>query len=174
MGTPKADEWQTLITIYIPLALISLWGDGTVHKSKNINMQLHQTLDHTMALVQAVYITCARSTTIEQANAYRSFIGTWVSQLKVLHPNVDYRPNRHMSLHISEFLLSFGPVCSWWCFPFECLIGQLQRLPTNNKFGTCGIMYSEKLYSMCSKRSIGIYYSNLLCPSCKAQGLACS
>ncbi|KIK20277.1 hypothetical protein PISMIDRAFT_34821, partial [Pisolithus microcarpus 441] len=24
-GTVKADEWRTLITIYIPLALISLW-----------------------------------------------------------------------------------------------------------------------------------------------------
>ena len=56
-GTPKADEWRTLITIYIPLALISLWGDGMAHKSKNIDVQLRQALHHTMALVQAVYIT---------------------------------------------------------------------------------------------------------------------
>ncbi|KIM63407.1 hypothetical protein SCLCIDRAFT_117347, partial [Scleroderma citrinum Foug A] len=108
-GTPKADEWRTLITVYIPLALISLWGDGTAHKSM----------------------------TIKRAIAYRSFVGTWVSQLKILHPAVDHCPNCHMSIHIYEFLLSFGPVCSWWCFPFERLIGQLQRLPMNNKFGMC-------------------------------------
>ncbi|KIM61795.1 hypothetical protein SCLCIDRAFT_121116, partial [Scleroderma citrinum Foug A] len=136
-GTPKADEWRTLITIYIPLALISLWGDGMAHKSKNIDVQLCQALDHTMALVQAVYITCARSMTIKRAIAYRSFVSTWVSQLKILHPAVDHHPNCHMSIPIYKFLLSFGLVRSWWCFPFEHLIGQLQHLPTNNKFSTC-------------------------------------
>ena len=136
-GTPKADEWRTLITVYIPLALISLWGDGMAHKSKNIDVQLRQALDHTMALVQAVYITCARSMTIKRAIAYRSFVGTWVSQLKILHPAVDHHLNCHMSIHIYEFLLSFGLVRSWWCFPFEHLIGQLQHLPTDNKFSTC-------------------------------------
>ncbi|KIM64204.1 hypothetical protein SCLCIDRAFT_115334, partial [Scleroderma citrinum Foug A] len=105
-GTPKADEWRTLITIYIPLALISLWGDGMAHKSKNI----------------------------DRAIAYRSFVSTWVSQLKILHPAVDHHPNCHMSIPIYKFLLSFGLVRSWWCFPFEHLIGQLQHLPTNNKF----------------------------------------
>ena len=32
-GTLKADEWQTLGTIYLPLALISIWGQGIPHKS---------------------------------------------------------------------------------------------------------------------------------------------
>ena len=37
--------------------------------------------------------------------------------------------------HIYEFLDLWGPVYHWWCFPFERLIGSLQRLPTNNLFG---------------------------------------
>ena len=40
-----------------------------------------------------------------------------------------------MVLHIYDFLRLFGPVHSWWCFPFEWLIGQLQWLPTNHRFG---------------------------------------
>ena len=28
-GTLKADEWHTMSTIYIPLALVSMWGVGT-------------------------------------------------------------------------------------------------------------------------------------------------
>jgi len=160
-----------MITVYIPLALISLWGDGTAHKSNNLSVQLRQALDHTMALVQAVHIACARSMTIKWAVAYRSFIGIWVSELKIHHPSVDHRPNCHMSIHIYEFLLSFGRVHSWWCFPFERLIGQLQRLPTNNKFGACRLYILCEIILNASQRPIGIYDSHLLCPSCQAQGL---
>ncbi|KAI9462589.1 hypothetical protein HD554DRAFT_2041166 [Boletus coccyginus] len=134
-GSLKADEWRTIITVYLPLALVSLWGDGTTHKSRAIALQLREALDHTMALVAAVYIACARSMTREHAIAYRTYMGTWLSRLKTIHPSAPYRTNGHMAIHIHQFLLSFGPVCSWWCFPFERLIGQLQRLPTNDKFG---------------------------------------
>ena len=33
VGTLKADELWTLGTIHLPLALISVWGQGTHHKS---------------------------------------------------------------------------------------------------------------------------------------------
>ncbi|KIJ11066.1 hypothetical protein PAXINDRAFT_85099, partial [Paxillus involutus ATCC 200175] len=105
--TLKADKGRTMITVYLPLALVSMWGDSTTHKSM----------------------------TTEHAVAYWSYMGVWLSRLKTVHTFVDYRPNGHMVIHIHHFLLSFGPVHSWWCFPFESLISQLQHLPTNNKFG---------------------------------------
>ncbi|KAF8832959.1 hypothetical protein BDN67DRAFT_862199, partial [Paxillus ammoniavirescens] len=57
---------------------------------------------------------------------YRSYVCTWLSRLKTIHLSINYHPNGHMAIHIHHFLLSFGPVCLWWCFPFECLIDQLQ------------------------------------------------
>ncbi|KAF8576401.1 hypothetical protein K439DRAFT_1622880 [Ramaria rubella] len=40
------------------------------------------------------------------------------------------------TLKADKCLISlFGLVQSWWCFPFECLIGMLQWLPHNHKFG---------------------------------------
>ena len=36
-----------------------------------------------------------------------------------------------MALHLDEFLLLFGPIHSWWTFPFERMIGALQRMPHN-------------------------------------------
>ena len=136
-GSLKADEWCTMIMVYLPLTLVSLWEDGMVHKLSAIVLQLHEALDHTMALVSAVHIACARSMTREHAFTYRSYMATWLSGLRAIHPSTSYHPNGHMAIHIHQFLLSFGPVCSWWCFPFKHLIGQLQGLPTNNKFGTC-------------------------------------
>ncbi|KAJ3874297.1 hypothetical protein F5051DRAFT_296924, partial [Lentinula edodes] len=51
-GTIKADEWRTLSTIYIPIALISLWGEKE-GQSPLEGSYLLQVLDHTMALFQA-------------------------------------------------------------------------------------------------------------------------
>jgi hypothetical protein len=52
-GTIKADEWRILSTVYLPIALITLWGDeGTP------NSYMHKVLDHTMALFQAVTLVC--------------------------------------------------------------------------------------------------------------------
>ncbi|KAG2139212.1 uncharacterized protein EDB93DRAFT_1253139 [Suillus bovinus] len=57
--TIKADKWHSLITVYIPIALVSLWGAGTSHPSDEVGTLLRAILDHTMELVCAVYVVCA-------------------------------------------------------------------------------------------------------------------
>jgi hypothetical protein len=128
-GTVKADEWRSLITVYIPIALISLWGVG------NAGSDLEVILDHTMDLVSAVYLACSRTMSSERALAYRSCIAQYVGVLKNAHPRFSLRPNHHAAFHIYDYLVLFGPVHSWWTFPFERLIGILQRLPSNHKSG---------------------------------------
>jgi hypothetical protein len=134
-GTLKADEWRTMWTVYLPIALVSLWGEGTSHGSADASHKLRDVLDHTMDLASAITLVCMRTMTQARATAYRSYIASWVSGLGRLYPEVDQRTNNHMALHIYDFLLLFGSVRSWWCFPFERLIGQLQRLPNNHKSG---------------------------------------
>ena len=134
-GTLKADEWQTMTTVYLPIALISLWGKGTRHASQSAAARLKQVLDHTMDLISAICLACMRTMTESRMNAYRHHLASWVSGLKVHHPDTEHRVNGHMAFHIYDFLRLFGPIRSWWCFPFERLIGQLQRLPHNHKHG---------------------------------------
>ncbi|KAG2069420.1 hypothetical protein BDR04DRAFT_1128846 [Suillus decipiens] len=85
-GTIKADEWQSLITIYLPIALVSLWEAGTSHSSDELTVCLRTILDHTMELVCAVYIACAQTMTARRAQAYRSHIAAYVGQLQKIHP----------------------------------------------------------------------------------------
>lgn len=134
-GSLKAEEWRTMITVYLPIALIIMWGEGSSHSTPETAAWLRRVLDHTMALVSAITLVCRRSMSQERATAYRNYIATWLQGLRELHPHVSFRPNGHMALHIYDFLLLFGPVHSWWCFPFERLIGILQRQPNNHKFG---------------------------------------
>ncbi|KAF9471043.1 hypothetical protein BDN70DRAFT_820529 [Pholiota conissans] len=134
-GTLKADEWRTMSTVYLPVALISLWGEGTVHPSPEAASVFREALDHTMLLVGAISLACMRTMTNSRMMAYRNCIVDWLAQLTSVHPNVKPRVNCHLAIHIYDFLRLFGPVRSWWCFPFERLIGQIQRLPNNHKFG---------------------------------------
>jgi hypothetical protein len=60
-GVVKADEWRNLSTIFLPIALISLWGEGTSHPSPEIAARFRQILNHTMLLVrQSLLLACAQ------------------------------------------------------------------------------------------------------------------
>ncbi|KAG2067679.1 hypothetical protein BDR04DRAFT_950737, partial [Suillus decipiens] len=69
------------------------------------------------------------------AQAYCSHIAAYVGQLQQIHPTFSLQLNHHASFHIYDYLLLFGPAHLWWCFPFEHLIGIIQYLPVNHKFG---------------------------------------
>ncbi|KAF8573194.1 hypothetical protein K439DRAFT_1376148, partial [Ramaria rubella] len=125
-GTMKADEWQTMYSIYLPLALVALWGEGSSHPSPELSMKFSQVLDHTMAFFSAIIIACKQTMTEAHATAYYDCLIKWVGDLTDIHPHAGHQPNHHMALRIYDFLLLFGPVWSWWCFAFERLIGQLQ------------------------------------------------
>jgi hypothetical protein len=136
-GTIKADEWRTLATIYIPIALVTLWGDDRGAPPPEESHFL-KVLDHSMALFQAVIVVLRYSMNISRATKYRALLKEWVDGLHTLHPHTmkhKMRPNVHASFHLYDFILLFGPVVSWWCFPFERLIGRLQKINTNERIG---------------------------------------
>jgi len=60
---------------------------------------------------------------------------SYLKGLKELFPDYKLCPNHHMALHLHEYILFYGPVHSWWTFPFERVIGMLQRISTNYQPG---------------------------------------
>jgi hypothetical protein len=136
-GTIKADQWCTLATIYLPIAFVTLWGYENGLRPANGSRFL-RILDHTMALFQAVTVVCRNTMNRERALKYLSFMKTWVGDLHEVHPHTkDHppRPNIHAAFHVSDFVLLYGPIMSWWCFLFERLIGTLQEVKTNHRVG---------------------------------------
>nr|GAT48239.1 predicted protein [Mycena chlorophos] len=131
-GTIKADEWRTLSTIYVPIALVLLWGDGLE------DARLQGMLDHSMALFSAVVLVCRHSITRERTETYRALLKLWVDGLETHHPHTRAharRPNIHLAFHVFDFLILFGPIIAWWSFPFERMIGFLQNINTNHRVG---------------------------------------
>ncbi|KAF8805356.1 hypothetical protein BYT27DRAFT_7224974 [Phlegmacium glaucopus] len=132
-GKLKADQWRVLGTTILPVLLVRLWSVIEVGNSRS--ERCRRILDMTMSLLSAVAIACSRVTSKKHVELYFKNMHSYLSSLKVLFPQYSFHPNHHMALHLSEYLLLYGPVHSWWTFPFEQLIGILQRISTNYKIG---------------------------------------
>ena len=120
-GSIKADEWRTLATVYLPVALVTLWGheNGSPPAPNN---PLLCVLDHTMALFQAVILVCRNTMNKDRASKYRTLLETWITGLHKTHPHTTShkaKTNVHAAMHLYDFTLLYGPVMSWWCFLFE-------------------------------------------------------
>jgi len=132
-GKLKADQWRTLGITHLPLALIRLWG---LHDSDDARSQkCKEILNVTISLVSAVVLASSRITSPAIATAYLIHMKAYMEGIKQLFPQYRFRANHHMALHLYEYLRRFGPVHGWWTFPFERLIGMLERIPTNFKIG---------------------------------------
>ena len=173
-GMVKADEWHNLSTIFLPIALISIWGDGTQHPSPDIAAQFHCILDHTMLLVSAVSLACMRTMTSRRSAAYLQYMTQYIQDFLLLHIDFNLRPNMHMAMHIPHFLHLFGPVRSWWCFPFERLIGQIQRLLSNHQSGIFSLVCCDLKRSLTSVlfRGNGVRITSFLSQSWQPEALA--
>ncbi|TFK72422.1 hypothetical protein BDN72DRAFT_869515 [Pluteus cervinus] len=160
-GTLKASEWRTLAEIYLPIALVLFWSDQTRYPTPELQRHFKDVLDHTMALFIAIRLACLRTTNPARITAYEENMQQYVRDLQTLHPMAGLRTNLHMALHIPEFLRQFGPVHSWWTFPFERLIGILQRLPTN---GTTGQEEATMLHTYLQAASLRRWVAQRDCP----------
>ncbi|KJA21910.1 hypothetical protein HYPSUDRAFT_139897 [Hypholoma sublateritium FD-334 SS-4] len=130
-GKLKADQWRILATIHLPVSLQKLW-DTHSPRSTPLRKKL---LDATMALISAVVIATAHKTSRNMADLYLQHMQSYLQLMQELLPRYNFCPNHHMALHLAEYLRFFGPVHAWWTFPFERLIGMLERMPTNFKMG---------------------------------------
>lgn len=158
-GTLKADEWRTLGTIYLPLALISLWGHGSRHTSDDYEAsRLRAYLDHTMLIVSAVVIACKRTASERRSRDFLQCITEYLTDLQTLHPNANYRPYHHLAMHLPRFFRLFGPARCFWTYPFERVIGQIQRILSNHRLG----MFSMSHLASFAHDSIGQMESTLL------------
>ncbi len=85
-------------------------------------------------LVCAVDLASRRSTSTSRAKRFDEHILKYLETLRSVFDH-HFVPNHHLSLHLEECLLNFGPVHAWWAFPFERFNGLISRLNTNHKPG---------------------------------------
>ena len=132
-GKLKADQWRVLGTTHLSASLIRLWGSGPIDDERS--RRCYDILHVTQSLISAIILATSHIITKSSAEAYLRHMLQYLEGIKRLFPDYRLVPNQHLALHIHQYLLLFGPVHSWWTFPYERLIGTLQRTPHNGKVG---------------------------------------
>lgn len=139
-GKLKADQWRAIATIFLPNTLIQRWNSADYGAGENSKLEM---LDNTMDLVNAIILATKRVITEQDCQGYMELMLRYLENLKRLYPHLQLRPVHHAALHLGEFLRMYGPVYGWWTFPFERLIGVLQKVDTNDKQGDNAIQSSS-------------------------------
>lgn len=129
----KSDQWRTIGSLYLPATLIRLWSK--VHPGDEKSKLRQELLHLTMLLLSAISIASSRATSDANANAFLEHMVAYRQELQRLFPDYVCHPNHHMAMHIAEALRRYGPAHGWWAFPYERVIGMLQRASTNYKPG---------------------------------------
>lgn len=130
-GKLKADQWRACIEFDLPVSLVKLWAEKEPDAEHNYALAL----ESTFLLAMALRFATSYRTSPFHRERYSYYMQRYLRTLRELHPNGRLLPNHHNALHLPEFLELFGPVHGWWMFPFERLIGILQKSKTNFKFG---------------------------------------
>jgi len=133
-GKLKADEWRSCFEFDIPVSLLRI--------ESLRNMSVKETDGHRAKLVHSTFLLAIaiRWATSHRISAmhikeYERNMKDYLKTLKELRPTQRFRPNHINALLVGDYLRLYGPVRGWWMFPFERVIGNLQRAGTNNKLG---------------------------------------
>ncbi|KAH7871263.1 uncharacterized protein C8R40DRAFT_1055085 [Lentinula edodes] len=133
-GVLKADHWRTLFSIHVPLATLSLWRETSPLAAADA-CNMASVVDTTMNLCCASLVMTKRKLTLNRREQFRHLLRLHILGLQKNFPGWIF-PSHHLAFHIHDFMDLFSGVRHWWLFPFENLIGKLQRIPTNHKPGT--------------------------------------
>lgn len=134
-GTLKANTWRTISEIHGPLSMLSLWKIESPLASDDAE-------DMADVLKTSMHLTCAnlwmakRNLTADRRDHFLHHLTQHIEGLKENFPGYIF-PAHHLAFHIYNFMEDFSGVRHWWLFPFENLIGKLQRTPINHKPGMC-------------------------------------
>lgn len=134
-GKWKADQWRTAFEFDLPVALVLLWATDLDDSASWDGDRKLQIVDSTMLLAIALRWATSNRTSQRHAEEYMRNMRAYLATLRKLFPNRNLVMNHHNALYFGEMLPRLGPSRGWWMFPFERVIGLLQKFNTNNKSG---------------------------------------
>ena len=131
-GKLKANTWFIFLVICAPITFIRLFAELDKDDRKRVLME------HLLHLSNALAIASSRSLNAELIGEFRRLLEAYILQIPLLFPDRNCLvPNHHMALHVWEYMVEFGPVYSWWAYPYERVNGIIQKTKSNFKSCEC-------------------------------------
>lgn len=109
-----ADEWKHWIMIYSLYALLEILPEDHYCLWK--------------LLVDCCLCLCQPIMTLQSADHAHKLIVQYCKMFETLYGCEHCTPNMHMACHLSDSIKDYGPLSSFWCFPFERYNGILEGI----------------------------------------------
>ena len=133
-GKLKADEWRSCFEFDIPVSLLRI-ETQRIASGKQTDEYRAKLVHSTFLLATAIRWATSHRTSTTHIENYMKSMKEYLETLKDLRPNQRFCPNHVNALLVGNYLRLYGPVRGWWMFPFERVIGDLQRSSTNYQLG---------------------------------------
>lgn len=114
-----ADQWRLWTTVLSPIVLKGILPD------EDFRIWL--------LFVRCCTILCSRIISLSNVHEADAYIVQFCKLFQHKYGDASCTPNMHLHMHLSQCLLDYGPVHSFWCFPFERYNGLLGAYHTNKK-----------------------------------------
>ena len=114
-----AHQWRLWVTVLSPIVLKGILPN--------------EDLRCWLLFVRCCTILCSRIISVSDIHAADLYLIEFCKMFQHLYGDASCTPNMHIHLHLSQCLLDYGPVHSFWCFPFERYNGKLGAYHTNKK-----------------------------------------
>jgi hypothetical protein len=138
-GKLTADQWRTLMEFDLPVSLAkSLRNKSRLTPSGD---RLNKLFESTLLLAIAIAWGTSRRVSIKSKDNYVLCMQKYLQTVLDFKPGSTLLPNHHSSLHFGAYLEHYGPAHGWWAFPFERIVGLLQRINTNGKIGMFQLVF---------------------------------
>ncbi|MBW0591148.1 hypothetical protein O181_130863 [Austropuccinia psidii MF-1] len=136
--TLKAAEWQILMTLYLPLALVPLWRSKIPHREERVKFPgnyLHKDLllKSLISLVTLTNMLLRTSIHEEDLDKIESTTKIYCQTLCLGWSTIKYKPNLHLTQHLPRVIKELGPPRSLAVWAYERMNHTFGDIPRNNK-----------------------------------------
>lgn len=114
-----ADQWRVWTTVLSPIVLKGIIPD--------------RDLSCWLLFVRACSLLCSRIITASNIDTADQYLLLFCKEYQDIYGDEACTPNMHLHTHLAKCLHDFGPVHSFWCFPFERFNGLLGAYHTNKR-----------------------------------------
>jgi hypothetical protein len=126
-GKLKAAQWPN-ICLALVISLSKQWSTSMSEKEQH----WLENLCHLFCLIRILYL---HTVTTQDIQDFQQHSLLYLRGVASLFPSHRIKPNHHYLLHLGEMMRMYGPMRTWWSFPYERLNGDIQRIRTSNRSG---------------------------------------
>ncbi|PVF98353.1 hypothetical protein CPB86DRAFT_705260 [Serendipita vermifera] len=127
-GNLKAAQWPNICIALLP----SLTKEWSRYPKPSNQHEWLKNFYHLIGLTRLLFLHSVTHTDVAK---FKQHSLEYIKGLQSLFNSHHMKPNHHYLLHLGDMMEMYGPMRSWWSFPYERLNGEIRKTQINDIAG---------------------------------------